>query len=254
VTLVATVFRRRMLEAVRYPVEFAAGIVVFYVIFLVLFLGAQTFGGGRVRAGDTLAAVVVGYIVFMLTQQAYQSLSGAVTRESSAGTLEQLALSRYGLTTVLLTDFWAETATSVVMFGFVLVGIMATTSRWLHLDMLSVSILLVLTMTGVLGFGLLMGGLALVFKRVGGTAGFLGFTFLALVAAPVDRYPLLKLLPVAHGNFLLRQTMVKSQSLFAHPAELVILIAVSAVYLLLGIVVFRLMDDQARKRALLGQY
>jgi len=112
----------------------------------------------------------------------------------------------------------------------------------------------VLIIAGLVGVGLAMGGLALVFKRMQTLSSFLGLAFLPLVAAPVDRYPLLKLLPVAHGNALLRSVLVGGRSVFTEPLELLILIGVSAAYVVVGVVMFRLMERQARDRALLGQY
>ena len=154
----------------------------------------------------------------------------------------------------LLTDFLVQSAITTVQFGVVLIPIMATTGRWLHFDVVSVVPIAVLMMSGVVGLGLLMGGLAMVFKRVGGVAGILQMSFLFLVAAPVERYPLLKLLPVAHGNTLLRDVLVKERSVYARPAELLILLGVSTAYLVVGCAVFNRMDRLARDRALLGQY
>ena len=253
-TLLATIFRRRLLDWVRYPMDAVLSIVVFYAIFLVLFFGAKTFGGPKVTGGDTLSSIAVGYVVFVLTMQAYQNFGSFVLQESTAGTLEQLALSRYGLLTVLLSDFVAQTLVTTSILGVVIVPIMATTGRWLHFDVPSVVVLLILTMTGLVGLGLTMGGLAMVFKRIGTAASLVSFTFLFLVAAPVDRYPWLKLLPVAHGNTLLRATLVGSRSAFGRPSELLILVAVSAAYLAVGCVVFQAMDRKARDRALIGQY
>lgn len=253
-TLVATVARRRIVEMLSYPMEFFFGILAYYAIFLILFFGAQALGGPRLRTGDTLAAIAVGYIVFMLTQQAYQAVANQITRESTTGMLEQLALSRFGLLRVLLVDFLIQAITTLVMVSFVMVGIMATTGRWLHFDILSVVSLLVPTMVGVIGLGMMLGALALVFKRISAVAGFVSMSFLFLVAAPVDRYPLLKLLPVAHGNTLLREVLVKGRSVFDFPGELAVLLAVSFVYFGLGVIAFVFMDQQARERGLLGQY
>lgn len=253
-TLVATLTRRNLKLWVSYPVEAVMTIVIYYAIFVVLFFGAKTFGGPSVSTGDTLSSIAVGYIVFFMTQQSYQSFGSQITQESVAGTLEQLALSRYGLLAVLLTDFIGQSLIIALQFGVVLFPIMATTGRWLHLDVVSVVPITILMMTGVVGFGLLMGGLAMVFKRISGIASMLQMSFLFLVAAPVDRYPLLKLAPVAHGNTLLRDVLVKERSLYARPTELFILLAVSAAYLAVGCIVFNRMDRIARDRALLGQF
>jgi ABC-2 type transport system permease protein len=253
-TLLATVARRRVIERMRYPVELIMQVAVFYVLFLFLFQGARTFGGAAVSSGDTLSAIVVGYIVFMFTSQSFNTLAGQVQQESTTGTLEQLALSRYGLLRVLVLDFAVQAVLDLALVAIVLLPIMATTGRWLHFELGSVSVVLVLLVTGMLGLGIVLGGLALVLKRMGALQGFAFFLILGLIAAPIDRYPLLKAFPVGHGNFLLRQALVKNVSAFSQPGELLVLLVVSAAYFVIGILVFRVMEGIAKDRALLGQY
>jgi ABC-2 type transport system permease protein len=254
-TLVVTIFRRRAIEWVRYPMELVGGIAIFYAFFLMLFLGARTFGGEDVRTGDTLSAIVVGYVVFVLAQQSYQSIGQQLLMESTGGTLEQLALSPVGLRRVLLVDFLAQTATLVASLGVVIFPIMATTGRWLHLDPFAVVPVLFFTMLGVVGLGLALGGVVIVFKRTQAVAQLIGFGFLFLVAAPVARLPLLSLLPLAQGNDLLQRVMVGGSSLAGLGAvDLGVLVAVNLGWLALGLTVFGAMERRARDRALLGQY
>jgi ABC-2 type transport system permease protein len=254
-TLVMTIARRRVIDVLRYPFELIFGLVAFYAFFVVLFLGAKSFGGDSVSSSSSLSAIAVGYVVFMLTQQSYQSFGNQLMNESATGTLEQLAMNRHGLMAVLLVDFLIQSLIAVFQIGWVIVPIMATTGRWLHFDAVSVSILLAVMMSGVVGLGLALGGLALVFKRIAGVSSFVSFGFLFLVAAPVDRYPLLKLLPVVQGNAVLRRVLVGGESLFDQTASnLLILGGVPMIYLVVGSVIFARMEREARIRALLGQY
>ena len=253
-TFLAVLRRRLRLDLVRYPLESIAQIVLYYVLFLVLFLGARAVGGSSVVRGNTVSSIVVGYIVFMILQQCLSAIYGGIREESTTGTLEQLAMADFGLLVILAMDFAVGAISSIVQMSVTLVPIMATTGRWLHFDAVSVAVLLVPTVAGVFGLGLAMGGLGLVFKRVAGIAGFVAMGFLALVAAPVDRVPILKLLPVSHGNALLRDALVDGQAALARPLELATLLCVSAAYLVGGAFVFRRMDRIARNRGLLGQY
>jgi ABC-2 type transport system permease protein len=255
VTTAAAIFRRRLIEWTRYPFELLSGIVLFYIFFLMLFLGARSFGGESVRTGDTLSAIAVGFVVFVVAQQSYQSIGQQLLTESTGGTLEQLAMSPVGLRRVLLFDFAAQTMLLVVSLGVVIFPIMATTGRWLHLDPVRVIPLVVVTMTGVVGLGFALGGISIVFKRTQAVAQLVGFAFLFLVAAPVFERPALKVLPLALGNGLLRRVMVNGAS-FADlgATDLAVFVAVNAAWLVVGLVVFGSMERKARDRALLGQY
>lgn len=255
ITLVVTVLRRRCIEVARYPVELVGGLAIFYAFFLMLFLGARAFGGEAVRSGDTLSAIAVGFVVFIVAQQSYQAVAQQLVMESAAGTLEQLAMSPVGLRRVLLVDFVVQALVLVATLGVVIFPIMLTTRRWLHLDPLSVVPLVLVMITGVVGLGLVLGGIVMVAKRAQAAAQVIGFAFLFLVAAPVFDKPLLKLLPVAHGNGLLRRVMVDGTSLGALGGrELAILCAVNTGWLVLGLFVFGVMENKARDKALLGQY
>ena len=254
-TLVATVFRRRVIEMSRYPFDLLGGLVIFYIFFLMLFLGAKAFGGSDVATGDSLSTVAVGFVVFVLCQQAYQTIGNQLLLESTEGTLEQLAMSPVGLRRVLLVDFLAQSLVLVVSLGVVVFPIMLTTGRWLHLDPLSIIPLIAVTLTGVVGLGFAIGGIVIVAKRAQAAAQMIGFAFLLLLAAPVFEQPAFKLLPIAHGNALLGRVMVDGRSILDLGAgELLTLVAVNAAWLTLGLVVFGAAERKARDRALLGQY
>lgn len=82
------------------------------------------------------------------------------------GTLEQLAMSPLGFGRVLLSRLAAAFLFDLLVMLLFLLLMMASTGKWLHLDLLSLLPLLLLTMAGVLGIGFIMGGLALVFKQI----------------------------------------------------------------------------------------
>jgi ABC-2 type transport system permease protein len=255
IAVLRTVGRRRVIEFMRYPFDLVTGMCVFYVIFLAIFYGDRSFGSAEARSGSGVSALVIGFVVFVLTQQTFQGFGSQLINESAAGTLEQLAMNRYGLVSVLLADFSAQAAVNTVVIGLVIVPMMATTGQWLHFDALTVIPLMLLTMGSVVGLGLAVGGCALVFKRINGLAGVLQFGFIFLVAAPVDRFPLLKLLPIANANFILREALIRGRSLYDHPiSELCLLVGVVIGWLVVGLVVFSIMESKARQRALLGQY
>lgn len=255
INMLRAVARRRALELIRYPFEFFVTIGALYAIFLALFLGAKALGGPGTRTSTAISGLAVGYVVFILTQQTFQAFGAMLMNESATGTLEQLAMSPYGLATVLLGDFAAQSVMNSFTFGAVILPIMATTGHWLHFDVLSIVPLVVLMMGSVVGLGLAVGGLATVFKRINGVVAVLQFSFLFLVAAPVDRYPLLRLLPVAYPNFVLRRVLVRGASLGSLPAaNLALMVAVVLGWLVIGLAVFARMEREARDRALLGQY
>jgi ABC-2 type transport system permease protein len=164
-------------------------------------------------------------------------------------------MSPLGLLNTFLVRFWVGFLFVFVQITILLNLAMITTGHWLHLDVVSVIPLLLVTGAAILGIGLIMGGLALVFKRVSNVSGLLQFGLIALVAAPVDQLPILKWVPVSLGYQLLNRVMVDEVPISAIPiADLLRLVIGAAVFFLAGAAVFKAMEGQARDRGLLGQY
>lgn len=243
------------IDTVRYGFEFVSQMVVVYVVFVIVFFGARGLLASGADAEQTLSAIVVGFATWFLAVSAYSRTANDVLMESTAGTLEQLAMSPLGLPRVLLAKLVAGLGLTFGLLALMLVLMMATSGRWLNIDVVSLVPLLLLTLAGVDGVGLMLGGLALVFKRVQASMQIAQFLFVFLVAAPLDRAPWLKVLPLAWGNELIERVMVDGTSIFRIPAGDVIFLAVhGALWLGLGVYVFSRLERVAKDRALLGQY
>jgi ABC-2 type transport system permease protein len=239
----------------RYRFDTVLRLGTFYIFFLLAFMGAQTMGGASPNFGQTVGGLVVGFMVWTLTTIAFSEFSATLGAEAGQGTLEQLAMSPTGLGRVLMSRAAASLGFQLVIGTVFLFVMMATTGTWLHLDVLSILPILLLTVAGVLGVGFMMGGLTLLYKQTGALLGLMQFGFLALLTMPVKEYPLLKLAPLSWGNHLLSRVMVEGVSLASLPTtDVMILVAGTVGYMLLGGIVFKVCVDKARERGLLGQY
>ena len=136
-----------------------------------------------------------------------------------------------------------------------LLAAMATTGKWLKLDVISLVPVLLLTLAGAYGIGFAMGGLALVFKRIQAAFQIMQFAFVGFLLAPLSRFPAARYLPPATGNVLIQRIMVGGQRLWQLPAaDLAILAGTGVLYLALGLAAFSACERVARSRGLLGQY
>ncbi|MBI4728825.1 MAG: ABC transporter permease [Acidobacteria bacterium] len=247
--------KREAIELRRYAFDTVMQLVTIYVVFLLIFFGAKAFIGGAARTGGTLPGIVVGFMMWTLAISAYSDVSFTLVQEATAGTLEQIAMAPLGLPRVLVARFLAGLGFNLVIQLALLLLMMATTGQWLHLDLLSILPLMAVTVAGVFGIGLAVGGLALVFKRVQSVMQILQFAFVALVALPLDRFPFFKYLPLAWGNHLIGRVMIDGISIVRIPGpDLALLLAVSVAWAGLGLAFMSRLDRVARSRALLGHY
>ncbi len=248
-------FRWRAIELRRYFFDLVGGIVTIYGFFVVIFFGARIFGGDRPGFGETLEGVVVSYAVWTLTVLSLGALTFELTQEAQQGTLEQLSMSPFGLSRVLVARVFTSVAAYFVIWAAMFVLMMATSGRWLNIDVVSVLPLLAVTLLSVIGMGFVLGGLAIVFKRVQNTLQVYQVLTIGLVVVPAEEVVVVRFMPLAWGTHLLRNVLVDGTSIFdIEPGSLLFLVANSAFYFFGGIGVFKLFERSARERGLLGHY
>jgi len=249
------VFVKALIEMKRYLFNTMSGLITMYVVFLLLFFGARAFGGSAMQTGDTLEGLVIGYLVWLFALVAYQDLAWGISSEAEIGTLEQLYLTPAGFAWVNGSFLVTRFVTNLVMMTVMLLAIILTTGYRLNLDLISLLPLILITILAPYGFGFLMGGLAVVFKRIQNSFQILQFIFVAFIMVPINQYVWVKYLPLSLGNNLLRKVMVEGLRLWELPVgDLATAAGVGLAYLLLGIAAFGYCVNVARDRGLMGHY
>lgn len=249
------VFQKSLIEMKRYLFNTLSGVLTMYIIFVMLFLGARFIGGGALQLGGSFEGLVVGYLVWMMALVAYQDLAYNISGEAEMGTLEQLYLSPAGFSWVNGSFLVTRFLVNLVLFAVILFLMMLTTGQWLHVDLLALLPLTVVTVAPAYGFGFVMAGLALVFKRIQNSFQILQFIFVAFVIVPIGNYAWIKFMPLALGSDLMRRIMVDGLRIWQLPAaDLGLALAVGVAYFLAGLAAFGHCARVARDRGMLGQY
>jgi ABC-2 type transport system permease protein len=249
--------KMRYIYLKRYYFDTLSMIITMFLVFLIIFYGAMALLGGvtPTDSGDTLEGIVVGFMVWTFALVAYANLSWGMIEEAQQGTLEQLYMSPLGFGWVNIFRVAASFIVNALMVIVVLLLMMATTGKWLNLDVLSLIPLILLTVAGAYGIGFFMGGLALVFKRVQSALQVLQFVLVIFIAAPFGWLPFMKFLPLSLGTRLIGMVMIEERSLLQlPPGDVLFLIGNSAFYFGLGFLAFKFFEDVARDRGLLGHY
>jgi len=253
VVLARAVAYKAVVLRLRYAVTTATSLLAVYAFFAVLFFVGRAIAPGVIA--DTLPGIIVGFFLLLMATVAYSELSWELMREAQWGTLEQLFMSPLGFGQVVLVKTGVSVLVAFAYGTVLLVSMMATTGEWLALDPLTVVPVGLLSLGSAVGVGFLLGGLALVFERVESTFQVVQLGFVAFVAAPVDRMPLLKLLPLSLGSDLLRTAMGEGVGLLGLPrADLALLVVKCTVYVAAGYAVLAYAGRVARRTGRLGQY
>lgn len=256
--LLRTMLRMNFLLMIRYRLNFAVRLVGMYVFFALLFFGgqraAQGIGAGN-ALGSSLDAIIVGWFIYSMAQNAYSSLSGLIKTESRWGTLEQLYVSPHGFGQVMGAKIIVNLVISLLL-GFLMLALMlVTTGRTLAVDVATILPLIVLTLMSVLGIGFIFGGLTLIYKKLSSVNQLMQLAIMGLVAASTSNLPLLRVLPLVQGSSMLQEAMREGTRLWEFPVfDLVVLVGTGALYVGGGVLVFLVCSHIARKRGVMGHY
>ena len=213
-TLTGAFWRKRYIELKRYPLNTVSELVVIYGFFLLLFFGIRIFSSGNVAGSDgTSSEIIVGYLMWVWALTAFQLPSQQLAEEAAHGTLEQLYMSPYGFRWIMAAQTSAQFAYSCLIIGLLWLMVTLTSGRRLHLDLASLLPLILASLVGIYGVGIALGGLALVFKRISSLLQLMNFGIIALIAIPIQQFPLMTYLPLSLGTHLISEVAVGGTSL-----------------------------------------
>lgn len=237
----------------RYHINTITFFIVLYAIFMMIFIGGRLFGGEAFS--DSFGAIIVAYFLASMSYVAFSGLADTFSREASWGTLEQLYMTEIGFGSTAMLIAVVQALLSFV-WGFALLLVMlVTTGRTIAVDMISVVPIAFFGVISVMGLGFILGGAAVLYKRVDNVFNLMQFAFYGLVAMPVETYPLLKVLPLAQASYLLRLTMDEGYRIWAlPPMEVGLLVAVGVGYLGFGYITFKMVISVVRDRGVMGHY
>ena len=227
-----------------------------------IFIGIVFFISGVKLDPDKVVSALLGYLTWMYAVSAISDLSFGLSGEISAGTLEQLEMSPAPISLLLSGRVIANliiTTLQVILMGaamFLLFNIRFP----LRLEALLV---LLITLVGVFGFGFIIAGAMLIFKQVesfsnlmNNALAFLNGSFLPVSAMPAWLAVISTTLPSTQGIVVIREIILENKTLAAtwQDGSLTGLILHSAIYLVVGWLIFNACERVAKNRGSLGQY
>jgi len=239
----------------RYLFNTLSSFVTMYIVFALLFYGTKSIGAATLNLGDTLEGVFTGYVTWMLAIMGCTDLAYTITNEAQSGTLEQLCLSPLGYWQILLFNQSFHLLTNVLVIGLITVSMSLTTGLVIHLDFVSVVPVVLALYLQSLGLGLVLAGLALIYKRIQAFFQVVQFALIGIFFIPLDAFPGARYLPLAEGRKVLQQVLVGGIRIWqARWTDLGPMFGATALYISVGVACFTMAENRARSRGLLGQY
>ena len=133
ILLLLAFFKKEFITFRRYWQNSLGSMLTLYIVFLLLFGGYQGLRGVAGLEGNTVEAVVVGYVLWIFMLSTYQDIWWTIRRESQEGTLEQLYMSVHGFGWVMGAKVAASFFINLVFVAVFLVAALLTTGTTLNL-------------------------------------------------------------------------------------------------------------------------
>ncbi|MEO7020525.1 MAG: ABC transporter permease [Ktedonobacteraceae bacterium] len=228
----------------------------------IIFVGASFFLGNGQFNPQQLTVLFLGYVVWLYARIIIMSTGADLVGEAQAGTLEQMYMTPARTEILILGRVLATLLTTTIMVLLtsialaLLLGI-SIPLRWEGL------VIMGLTLAGLFGFALILGGLTLIFKQVDALADLIQNALLFLTGSllPITHFPpwlafFARTLPITQGIDVLRNVLLNGQSLITvwDNKSLIWLIVNSSVYLIIGWVLFKYSERVAKQQGSLSQY
>ena len=242
--------------------NYRANTILEIVLYTAIFLAIGFFLTDGSYDEQTITSLWIGYFLWYFAIKAISGVANSISTEAMAGTLEQIYMSPVPTWALFISRVLSIILISVLQMTVITVVISLNFGVRVPLSVGFLGVLSV-TMTGLFGVGLMVGGATLVLKNTSALSATVSNVLLFLngTIMPVDRFPLWLesvslLFPTTQGIIVLRKVGLDGESLVStwNDGSLVYLIVHSALFLALGLAAFRYAEHVGRRKAVLGHY
>lgn len=248
--------KHNWIKFIRYPAEAVVMVITFTAVFLLLFLGVRYMAGTSALLGEKLDTIIVSYILFSLVLLSVLSLGSEFQTEANTGTLEQVFQSPFGAVKVYFMRAFTGLVFRAAIIILCLVIILAITRRTLDISFGILPPVLTILL-GAYGIGFIIGGLAVLFKRIQNLLQLMQFLLFFPLMITVETWEgpgrlLGYFIPMSPGSWMLRDLMARSAPFDVTLLAIAVLNGLA--YFFMGILVFRWAEKKARREGRLSGY
>ncbi|KPU27705.1 hypothetical protein TR13x_04070 [Caloranaerobacter sp. TR13] len=241
--------RKSIILKKRYMLSFLTDIVVYYILFMGLYFFIVNNMGKmpKEEIEKIISMQIVGYMSWFFFTFTISFMSNGIYRELSEGTFEQLCLTHNNIIKIYFIKLIVYSLINVlIIFPLGLLLILSTgVSLMINKDLI---IIFLIMLIGTIGFSYLLGGITIRYKRTGQLAFIISIFFLGTSIIDFSNIPkglrnVFYALPFTKGTDLMKSTIINGN--FVGLKDIVFLSINSLIYLIVGLIIFRLAFNRA---------
>lgn len=251
--------RKQLLIAISYRFAFFFNVIAYAILYIaaMFIIGQGQFDDAFIRQ------TLVGYIITYFVIETLNQMAFEIEGEAVEGTLEQMYMSAVSPIWLIVGQVIAvqiQSLATTLMMGLTLVLFFQIAPVFLQPIAL---VLLMITVLGVMGFGFMIAGFAIIYKQLGALVSvlfnivlFTNGTFLPLDQMPRWMQIFAQVIPTTQGIIVTRDVLLTDSTIVDvwRDGSLILLLAHSIIYLLVGVAIYRACEIVARHDGSLGHY
>lgn len=239
-----------------YRANFISEVITMLILYVsLLFMNSGTslsyiYSGGKSESKQLLLA---GYMLWTFSIMAINTMSDTISCEATTGTLEHKYMSIVPIGILNLAVFIESFISETLIVAIILIVSKVAFNISISFNITSI-IIIIITLMGMYGIGMILGGIALKEKKIGKIVFILQIIFLFIsdtITHISDSIKISKLIPLTLGNDILRESITYGSITLS---KLYMLILTSLSWIIIGIIIFKIFEKKAKKEGVLGCY
>lgn len=253
--LKAETFRSFIMQK-RYLLNSLFFIIALYLIFCGIYFAAKHLTSGSASTTGVFFRSLSGYLIWFFAVSILGNFGISLSEEAEIGTLEQIYLSTKEVLIIFTVRCIVNFFITFIQALFLLVFI-CITYRVAFEFSYNLCVPFLLLAIGVYGFGLIIGGFTIRYKRAGPMVGIIQILSFLLSFLPLSKHSIIIALfiPITKGTEVINHLLSKTPDyLNNYNTHLLILFCHAVLYLMMGIIIFKCFEKSAKKKGNLGHY
>lgn len=221
--LIKTELYKATQETLAYYPDFIVSIIMNFILYLIL-----------LNSGFHGINQLIGFLFWILVSGVLSEASISISSEKQSGTLQNLLIKPYSILTILISKTIAWFLINFCKTIIVLLLISFFTQTIIFFSF-SILLILILSLIGILGIALLLASLTMIYTKVASFESIISYLLLFLSGNFLNVPMPIKLSnSFSYGVFLIEKSLSSTVTL----NDYLLLSFISAIYLIVGIVVF----------------
>lgn len=264
---VSAFIKKDFLNQISYRLDFILGFVGIIIQLMVFYFISRLFGKEtniylRDYGGEYLPFVIIGIAFGGQLANTLRDFSSNLRQEQLMGTLEMILATPTKLSTIIISmELWSLIYTSIVIFIYLLCGILFFGVNFTNANFFAALIIFILTIISFNGLGIISASFIMVFKKgdpisalIGILFGLFGGIYFPITIMPIGLQVISHFLPITYSLRALRHALLQGYSFKMLLPDISMLLLFCVILFPLSIQIFKYAVKRAKIEGSLAHY